>query len=197
MKKQSLLIIAIMIIPLSCNVGGIKNRDDYYFESAKVTEVWIWDRIEFRTDRGTEAYTTEEDFRDNFFYFSGGSHHFVVPYTFVFYDNGYYDACDKPYIWNLYLKDFADGEGPSNKAQFWKIEDSYFYTTHTSWKAKRDAYFGKAYKVITNNANTIVLQPIDDAFGYGGYAPGNWDGCTVTLKKRKFSDFHYDESVWW
>ena len=191
---------ALSLLLLSCTKLLSKlvedSENDYLYKTAKTTEIWIWDRVEYHTDSVDDVYTSEEEFRDNFFYSGGGGLSFVVPYTFIFYENGYYDTCDRPYIWNLYLKDFKDGDGPSDKAQFWKIEDSYFYTTHNGWKAKRDAEFGKNYRIISNDSNTIVLQPIEHAFSYI-MAPGSAEYWTVTLKKKKYRDFHYDETVWW
>ncbi len=180
----------------SCDIGGINDKDDdYYFESAKVKEVWVWDRVEY----GPEVYTTQEEWRDNIFFYGGGAHYLEIPYAFIFYENGYYDACDSPYFWNLYLSEYKDGDGPSNSAQFWKIEDSYFYTTNDGLKAKRDSDLGKAYRIISNNRYSIVLKAIDDAYSYGGHYPGYYDDwpVIVTLKKKKYSDFQYDETIWW
>ena len=188
MKKQSILGISIIMFFISsCYIGGINDKDDdYYFESAKVKEVWVWDRVEY----GPEVYTTQEEWRDNIFFYGGGSHYLEIPYAFIFYENGYYDACDSP--------QFKDGDGPSNRAQFWKIEDSYFYTTYDGFKAKRDSDFEKAYRIISNNRNSIVLKAIDDAF-YGGFYPGHYDDwpLIVTLNKKKYRDFQYDETIWW
>ncbi|MBR4756048.1 MAG: hypothetical protein IK076_03820, partial [Bacteroidales bacterium] len=173
----------------SCDIDGNENKDDYYFETAKVKEVWIWDRIDYRTEWEAESYTTEEEWRDNFFYVGGGSHYFVVPYAFIFYDNGYYDFFNNPSTWNQYLKDFDEDDGPTTTSQFWKIEESYFYTTWSRWKAKREDEFGKAYKIISNNSSTVVLKPIYGAINYGGLPDESYYDCwTVTLKKKKYND---------
>ena len=177
--------------------GDPGGKADYYGKS-KVKEVWIWDRIEYKTDWERVVYSTEEEFRDNFFYYGEGSHSFEVPYAFVFYENGYYDFCETPYIWNLYLKDFKDGDGPSEDAQLWKIKDSYFYTTWSKWKAEPDDEFGKAYKIVSNSGNMVVLKPIYDAINYGGgWGDSYYEPWTVTLKKKKYRDCKYDPTVWW
>lgn len=183
---------------LSCKKQ--ERGDDYLREKAKTTEVWIWDRVEHRTDWETVVYISEEEFKEYRNHFWGGNamSASVIPYTFIFYENGYYDTCDRPSTWHSYLKNFKDGDGPGPGAQFWKIEGSYFYTTHTSFKAKRDSELGKNYKIISNDSNTIVLQPIDDSYTYpDSPLPGSWGEWTVTLKKKKYGDFHYNETVWW
>ena len=193
--KPLYIVFILSFIITSCDISKTK---DVYYDTPKIKEVWIWDKVEYRTNWETEIYTTEEEWRDNFFYTGGGSHSFWVPYAFVFYENGYYDYLTSPFFWNQYLNDFEDGDGTSTQAQLWKIEDSYFYTTWSRWKAKRDDEFGKAYKVISNDNNTIVLKPIYGAINYGGgWGDSYYEPWSVTLKKKQYSDFQYDPTVWW
>lgn len=188
MNKFSLLGIVIVLLSFtSCDLSGIKNDT----KKTTITEVWIWDRLEFNQDGVHDVFTTHDEWRINFF--QGGQRYFVVPYVFIFYDDGYYITCDTPGEWNHFLEDYEDGDGPGYYCQFWKIADSYFYTTYTNFKAKPEDEFFKNYKIISNSSNTIVLKPIEDAKTYGG----QYNAWTVTLRKGKLRDFHPDDYNWW
>ncbi len=191
MKKLSFLGLVIMCLSFaSCDLGEIESKDE---RIARIKEVWIWDRVELNAEGAPPlVLTTKEEWRKTFF--SQGIGYFVIPYAFVFFDNGYYYSFCDPDAWNLFLKENEDEICSYLSAELWKIEDSFFYTTYTTGTAPRDAELGKEFTVVSNNSNTIVLRPIEFGMTYDGRASLAW---TITLKKKKYGDFHYEGPIWW